>query len=280
MIKLINNYNFLTKTDLKESIPAIFASNRNEDTTSEKYSFISSEKIINQMSDLGWEPVTASQQKSKENIGHSMHSITFWNKNVKMIDISQSKSSLTLMDPINPEIRLVNSSDGKTSLKFVGGVHRKVCSNGLVVFSNLMDTIKVKHMGFDIDSLEKMLDTYAKQMTQVTDNISRLIKIEMTEDKIKDYAVKAAAIRFSAIAKEKGPSVFESIAKNVVTSHRPQDNQNDLWTIFNRAQENLIKGGIPMGQITGSTRHSKAVNTIRDNIEINKKLWDLTMQYA
>ena len=63
---------------------------------------------------------------------------------------------------------------------------------------------------------------------------------------------------------------FESL----LNTHRPQDCNTDLWTIFNVVQENLLKGGITV-ESNGKIRKSKEVTSIPKRITINQELWRL-----
>jgi hypothetical protein len=59
-----------------------------------------------------------------------------------------------------------------------------------------------------------------------------------------------------------------------LTARRYDDQKNDLWTTYNRVQENVIKGGIR--QV--NRRKSRGVNGIDENLRLNKALWTLAEQ--
>ena len=62
---------------------------------------------------------------------------------------------------------------------------------------------------------------------------------------------------------------------------RAADQKNDIWTVFNVIQENLIKGGIwTRNKETGQTRRSIEVKSPVENNRLNIALWQLTEHMA
>ena len=63
---------------------------------------------------------------------------------------------------------------------------------------------------------------------------------------------------------------------------RKEDDGNELWKVFNRVQENMLKGGIITSKkvkdriIVNKTRPIKSVDT---NVSLNKMLWGLTEEW-
>lgn len=59
----------------------------------------------------------------------------------------------------------------------------------------------------------------------------------------------------------------------VLSARRWQDDQNDLWSVFNRLQENLSKGGLSGRSVQGKRSRTRAVNGIDGDIKLNRALW-------
>jgi len=53
------------------------------------------------------------------------------------------------------------------------------------------------------------------------------------------------------------------------------DRAPDLWTTFNRVQENIIKGGVRGRNATGKRTTTRAVNGIDQGVKLNRALWVL-----
>ena len=54
-----------------------------------------------------------------------------------------------------PQIILTNSHDGFNSFKFMLGIFRLVCSNGLVVCDNQMVNMTIRHINYTFDELRR-----------------------------------------------------------------------------------------------------------------------------
>ena len=56
---------------------------------------------------------------------------------------------------------------------------------------------------------------------------------------------------------------------------RFEDRRDDLWTTFNRLQENLVKGGLEGRSRNGRATRTRPVNGIDQNVKLNRALWVL-----
>lgn len=62
-------------------------------------------------------------------------------------------------------------------------------------------------------------------------------------------------------------------AAQILTPRRYEDHQDDLWTVYNRIQESLLKGGLSGRTAQGKRTHTRAVNGIDGDIKLNRALW-------
>jgi hypothetical protein len=70
--------------------------------------------------------------------------------------------------------------------------------------------------------------------------------------------------------------------------NRFEDRGQDLWTLFNTAQEKLIRGGARVLSHTKATRQrgyptirkARAISSLPESIRINRQLWDLAEKVA
>ncbi|MFM9755269.1 DUF932 domain-containing protein, partial [Streptomyces turgidiscabies] len=51
------------------------------------------------------------------------------------------------------------------------------------------------------------------------------------------------------------------------------DRKNDLWAVFNRVQENLVKGGLNGRTANGRNQRTRPVQGIDQNLRLNRALW-------
>jgi hypothetical protein len=59
----------------------------------------------------------------------------------------------------------------------------------------------------------------------------------------------------------------------ILSPRRWQDESNDLWTTYQRVQENLIKGGLSGRNVKGGRMHTRAVRGIDGDVKLNRALW-------
>ncbi|EJB3710463.1 DUF932 domain-containing protein, partial [Escherichia coli] len=59
----------------------------------------------------------------------------------------------------------------------------------------------------------------------------------------------------------------------ILSPRRWQDESNDLWTTYQRIQENLIKGGLSGRNVKGERTHTRAVRGIDGDVKLNRALW-------
>ncbi|MGU7208760.1 DUF932 domain-containing protein, partial [Salmonella enterica subsp. enterica serovar Corvallis] len=52
-----------------------------------------------------------------------------------------------------------------------------------------------------------------------------------------------------------------------------QDESGDLWTVYNRIQESLIKGGLGGHSAQGKRSRTRAVQGIDGDLKLNRALW-------
>ena len=81
-----------------------------------------------------------------------------------------------------------------------------------------------------------------------------------------------AALAYRYDPKE-GPAPVTS--SQLLSPRRVQDYDNDLWTTFNRIQENSIKGGLRGRNKQGRRATTRAVGGIDQDVKLNRALWVL-----
>jgi hypothetical protein len=58
-------------------------------------------------------------------------------------------------------------------------------------------------------------------------------------------------------------------------ARRFEDRSDNLWTTFNRTQENMIQGGLQARTANGKRTHTRPVGSIDTNVKLNRALWVL-----
>ncbi len=126
------NQEFISKSQIRQQAPSIFTA-QGAPGTSEKYAHIPTDKIIDDMSALGWGVVDAKEVKARKSVGFQKHLVVFRNNDIQITAEDG--------DNVFPQILLTNSHDGKNAFTFTAGLFRMVCENGLVVSSREFENI-------------------------------------------------------------------------------------------------------------------------------------------
>jgi len=171
---------------------------------------------------------------------------------------------------VHPEIIIVNAHDGTSSLQFMAGLFRMVCSNGLVVGTHSFEPARIAHRSnWQEEALEKA--------HQVIFNASESAR--RTELLRQKRLNTVTALQF---AQQASQHFYEGKISphDLLTARRSEDVSDDLWTIFNRVQENIIRGGLSK-EVEGKKRKffTRSVRGANADLTANNWLWNLTEEF-
>lgn len=229
-------------------------------TVSERYQFISSAEIIDRFLEEGWrvESATVAAPRKRDPL-FAKHMIDFRNPDLEPIHGSV------------PRIILVNSHDGSSSARVLAGVYRYVCANGLIVGTTINKEI-VRHTG---DAAADLIH----RMQQLARNTSKLYsKIDTWSKKDLSKAQRFEMARFAAQLRWGDAQRFTP--EDLLQVRRADDDRGDLWTTFNRLQENTVRGGIEGFSRSGRAATSRPLSDISRSVDYNAQLWQLAEEVA
>ena len=164
-----------------------------------------------------------------------------------------------------PEIIQLNSHDGSSSYQMLPGLFRSVCCNGLVCGTSFGE-VRVPHKG---DVVGKVIEG-AYEVLGVFDRVEE--KREAMQSLMLPPPAQQALAK-AALTYRFGEEHQPVTDAQILSPRRWQDEKNDLWTVFNRLQENLSKGGLPGRSAQGKSSRTRAVNGIDGDIKLNRALW-------
>ncbi len=250
----------LTDTELKQIVPAAFADGPSS-KASERYAFIPTYPLIDQIRQRGWEPVSAHQSKRTQDKEHAIHKITF----------RQPNTQVSVGDTL-PEITLINSHDLSKMYMLLAGFFRLICSNGMIIGTGIGETkesrIHLDDANVDVDA---NLDAALLKLAQSISVITKWQGIELP------WSVRQEFARDAIIIKNGGDTIWSKHFNpfEFLVTRREQDKKNDLWTVFNVVQENITKGGV-----MGVSRETRPITQVRSLVKINQDLWQLAEKYG
>jgi hypothetical protein len=245
---------------LRRRAPAAFASHRFE-RTGDNYVFISTHELVQALMDAGFHPTDARQRRSRgERLGYARHMIRF----------RQGGEDLRVVD-CTPEIILINSHDATSAYQLRGGLYRFVCCNGLILSLAEFGMIRVPHRGNVIASVVEGAQQISRHLAGIGQVIERMACTELEQQAQMVFAQRALELRF------RGKAYFPFDAGRLLEARREADQGKDLWTVYNRIQENVICGGIAGRTAIGRRTSSRRITSIDEDIRINVALWQEAM---
>ena len=234
--------------------PSVMASEAHE-SRGERYSFIPTIRVIDGLRAEGFQPYEIRQTKVRDSgkREHTKHMVRM------------RHASSIVADEV-PEIILLNSHDGTSSYQIMSGVFRFVCSNGLIA-GDMFNNIKVRHSGNVVGDVIEGATRVLEDAKQIGSRIDEYKAITLNYDEQTAFARAALQLRWG----DDQPVVPGSILR----PSRWQDREDNLWTVYNRVQENMMKGGVRGRSATGRRTTTRAVGGVTENVKLNKALWTL-----
>ena len=284
MLRFDNNNlatEFLSMDDVKRLCPAAFKTEPTNPNVSDKYIPANTATVIEDLAKLGWRPTQAKQCRQKKNSSgiRSFHMVAFQNPDVKICKpITDADGNTTEVVDSYPRIILTNSHDGFNSFKFMVGLFRLVCSNGLVVCSNEMVNMSIRHVNYDFEALRLVVTNAIEQVPNIVNTMNTMKKTILSDDNKKELAMAVVKIRKELDDNQK-IDIDEKTIMDILMPVRDEDNGDDLWTVFNVCQEKLIKGGFQSIGKNNKSRKQRSITSIKKDIEYNQQLWNLAMNY-
>lgn len=266
-MRAMQGLNPLSEEQLRRMVPAMFAKHESPDR-SDRYQFIPTIDVVRGLADVGFLPVVARQTGREQGSLYGRHMIRFRDVN----------SQLARVGDVVPEACLTNSHNGSSAYNLMAALMKLACLNGMVVSDGMGLNVRVRHTGNIIEKVVEGTREVIAHSGKILTVVKEWQKIELSKDEQMVLAQGAHALRF-------GEKSDEAMIKpeQLLNVRRITDAKSDLWTTFNRIQENTIRGGI-----TGirssfqrrSRRATREITAIGHEVKLNKALWTLAEKMA
>ncbi|MIE72978.1 DUF945 domain-containing protein [Salmonella enterica subsp. diarizonae] len=248
----------LTREELMQVVPSVFGEDKHA-SRSEKYTYIPTITLLENLQREGFHPFFACQSRVRDpgRREHTKH-------------LLRLRRAGQINGQHVPEIIILNSHDGASSFQLLPGIFRSVCTNSLVCGQSFGE-IRVPHRG---NVVEKVIEG-AYEVLGVFDRVEEkrdaMQSLLLPPPAQQAFAKAALTYRF-------GEEHQPVTASQILTPRRHEDRQDDLWSVFNRCQENLLKGGLPGRTAKGKRSHTRAVKGIDSDVRLNRALWVMAEQ--
>lgn len=253
----------LTQTELMSQAPALFTEKPHYDV-SDKYHFIPTIDVINEIKANNWHPVSVSEAsvRDEDKEGYQQHLVRF-----------RHFDDLLAPQENAVELLLFNSHDRSKSFSISAGIYRFVCSNGLVIADSVFESYKIKHLGDRENDVARAVANITAIKPKLMEKIDTLSSIKLTELEKESFARSSVPLRFS--------NNLEIDHTDLLIPHRDEDTRDDLYTVLNVIQENLLRGNISgTNKETGRRFTSKKINSIFKDTSVNQGLWEIAERIA
>ncbi|MDT7367298.1 DUF932 domain-containing protein [Citrobacter freundii] len=243
----------LTHEELMQFVPSVFSEDKHE-SRSERYTYIPTITLLDNLQSEGFRPFFACQTRVRDESKreHTKHMLRL-----------RREGQITGKQV--PEIILLNSHDGSSSYQMLPGLFRSVCSNGLVCGESFGE-VRVPHKGSVVERVIEGAYEVLGVFDRVEEKQDAMQSLLLPPPAQQALAKAALTYRFG----EEHQPVTES---QLLAPRRWQDESGDLWTTYQRIQENLIKGGLYGHNAKGGRMHTRAIKGIDGDVKLNRALW-------
>jgi len=264
-----SNSAILSDEDLKRRAPSVFALDAHG-STSARYTQIPTIQVVDALRAEGWQPVFASESRVRDEskFGYAKHLLRFRHANdlARVVGVNEKYS----------EIVMLNSHDGSSSYQLHAGIFRLACSNGMVVSESTLDPQRVRHSGDVVGNVIEGVFSIVDHLPEVEGKIDTFRRIQLSSAEQQALAKASIATRWDEAA--------PVVPGEVLRVRRHGDQGADLWTVFNRIQENMIRGGLRGITLAANGRPKRTttreVKSVTENVRLNKALWTLADEMA
>jgi hypothetical protein len=171
-----------------------------------------------------------------------------------------------------PELVLVNSHDGSSAYRFMAGIFRLICRNGLIVATADHGSISVRHPG-GADLRERVIDATFQIMDEAPRTLAKIDawkRVELSPPQREAFAAAALELKSNAVIQ----------AAQLLAPRRPEDRRPALWTTALVVQEHLLRGRDRGHSASGRRTTTRTVKSVGENLRLNRALWTLTERLA
>ncbi len=249
----------LSDDQIRRVAPSIFADGKHE-SRSERYTYIPTIDVLRGLRNEGFQPFMICQTRVRD---QGKREFTKHMLRLRHADQITGEEA--------DEIVLLNSHDGTSSYQMLAGTFRFVCQNGMVAGENIAD-IRVPHKGNVIQNVINGAFDALEGFDLIREQKDGMRAVDLNRDEQQAFARAALALRYDPTDAEAPAPITGG---QLLSPRRFEDRRDDLWTVFNRVQENLTKGGLHGLSRSGRAMSTRPITGIDQNVKLNRALWML-----
>ncbi|MGD9728596.1 MAG: DUF932 domain-containing protein [Nitrospiraceae bacterium] len=245
----------LSDDQIRTVAPSIFAETPHE-SRSQRYSYIPTAAVLAELRKEGFQPFMVCQTRVRHEDRRDFTKHMLRLRHTSQTDGAEAN-----------EVILLNSHDGTSSYQMLAGMFRFVCQNGLVCGDTFAD-VRVHHKGNVTDQVIEGAYEVLHGFERVEHSRDAMRVITLDDSEAEVFARSALTLKYDEPGK-----VLPITERQILKPCRLDDDASDLWSIFNRVQENLVKGGLSSRAASGRNQRTRPVHGIDQNVRLNRALW-------
>lgn len=251
----------------------IMAVSGSVNTNPETYGFVSTAQVLQLFADKGWTVDMTQIGASKKHDGFQKHLVTLTNPNFPAI------AGLPEYHNTKPSLVLLNSHDKSTAFRLMLGLIRMACMNGIISGVSF-GQVRVNHSVNAIKHLSDAIEEISANVGKMQELVLRMANTQVDSERAAAFITECYNAR---LANVNGVKRIEYHANPI----RMADMNRDAFTLFNRVQEKLIRGGIHYtyeraikdtnGNVITTELHNSTTRPIRSvvqTINVNRAVFD------
>jgi len=249
----------LTIDQIRHVAPAVFQAAPSGEV-SERYAYIPTIEVLQGLLEEGYTVHEVAQASSHTRDKH------LYSKHMLRMRPPGPKRELKARDA-TPEIVLINAHDGSARYHLYSGLYRFICCNGLVV-GDTFASIVVAHRGILTKSvvIEGSYTIVKEQFPRVLDLKDRMMEKQTTPEGRFFLANNALHLRYPGQVPAFTPG-------QLLAPRRHEDSGDDIWSVLNRVQENVMEGGFQSLSPWGRRTNIRPITQVGKRVDINRGLW-------
>lgn len=255
---------------LRKNYPAVMADR--PVGMSDGYQFMPSHKIAETLIDrfgLGLVAVGQQFSRSRDPKGQE-HFMRFrLPKSMELTKVGDSK----------PELVIMNSHNGRSTLRAYAGIFRLICANGMVIADKTFGKITLRHFGTEnnYEAFSQVLDGMAVNFNRLDQRMQALDELLLSPGRQTAMARKLMKAR--GVPDWVEPKMVLEARRDI---ERPnEDGTRSVWKTYNVLQESLAEArDIQFARAGARTRSLRPLVGARSQVLVNEKLWSAMEEYV
>jgi hypothetical protein len=226
---------------------------------SDKYNVMPTYQIVEKMEQDGWRIAKYDQVKARSSPQFAKHLLRM-----------RRPDHMEYHEEVAPEVLIINSHNRTSTLRFMLGFFRFICSNGLIS-GEILDNLTFRH--HVSNPFDLILDAANEIYSQAEQKVKTIRKMQATELSYDDTH------QFLRMASDLIPNRVYANVFQLDVAHQEADQGPSVWNTFNRIQSNLMGGNATIRSTTNRLLKARPVKALDKNLKLNVALWNLAESF-